>query len=69
MPKLSRLTLDHCHTITGQILQHVLNADNELTVLRVWSCLNITKCLHTELVHHIKNEYLDVFFEWFEYDD
>lgn len=69
MPKLSHLTLDHCHTITGQILQHVLNADNELTVLRVWNCLNITKCLHTELVHHIKNENLDVYFEWFEYDD
>ncbi|XP_023711442.1 uncharacterized protein LOC111866586 isoform X3 [Cryptotermes secundus] len=69
MPKLSHLTLDHCHTITGKVLQHVLNADNELTVLRVWSCLNITKCIHTELVHHIKNENLDVYFEWFEYDD
>jgi hypothetical protein len=66
MPKLSHLTLDHCHTITGQSLQHVLNANNELTVLRVWNCLHINKCLHTELVHHIKNENLDLYFEWFE---
>ncbi|XP_021933194.1 uncharacterized protein LOC110836380 isoform X2 [Zootermopsis nevadensis] len=64
MPKLSHLTLDNCHTITGQSLQHVLDADNELAVLRVWSCLNITKLLHIELVHRIKNENLDVYFEW-----
>ncbi|XP_069694168.1 F-box/LRR-repeat protein 2-like isoform X5 [Periplaneta americana] len=69
MPKLSHVTLDHCHKITGQSLQRLLDAENELAVLRVWSCLNITKYLNLELSHHIKNENLDVYFEWFEYDD
>lgn len=69
MPKLSHLTLDSCHTITGQSLQHALHAHNELTVLRVWSCLNINKLLHTEFVQCIKNENLDVYFEWYEYNE
>lgn len=69
MPKLSHFTLDHCHAITGESLHHVLSADNELAVLRVWSCINITKFQHVELVHRIKDENLDVYLEWFGYDD
>jgi hypothetical protein len=69
MKKLSHLTLDHCHVITGQSLQSLLDAENELAVLRVWSCLNITKFLNIELVHRIRNENLDVYFEWFEYEE
>lgn len=69
MPKLSHFTLDHCHVITGECLHHILSADNELTVLRIWSCINITKCQHIELLHRIKDENLDVYLEWFGYDD
>ena len=69
MPKLCHFTLDHCHTITGESLHHILSADNELTVLRIWSCVNITKCRYIELLHRIKDENLDVYLEWFGYDD
>ncbi|PSN56411.1 hypothetical protein C0J52_09527, partial [Blattella germanica] len=51
------------------ILQQLLDAENELAVLRVWSCRNITKFLNIELIHRIKDENLDVYFEWFEYEE
>ncbi|KAK7793601.1 hypothetical protein R5R35_011115 [Gryllus longicercus] len=69
MKKLSHLTLDHCHAITGDFLHHLLNSENELTVIRLWSCLNITKYTNSELSRRICDENMDVYLEWFQYEE
>ncbi|XP_066995283.1 uncharacterized protein [Anabrus simplex] len=69
MKKLSHLTLDHCHALSGRIIHQLLDATNELAVLRIWSCLNITKTHNSELSHRICEENLDVYLEWFPYEE
>ena len=68
MKHLSHLTLDHCHGVTADSLNYLLDSDNELTVLRIWSCAAITK-LHSILIsQRIEQENMDVYFEWFQYN-
>lgn len=69
MKQLSHLTLDHCHCLTNASLQWILDSDNKLTVLRIWSCCRITKEVKNHISNRILNENMDVYFEWFQLDD
>lgn len=65
MKKLSHLTLDHCHGVSPQLVHRVLDADNEITIVRVWSCCQITKAHNAELARRISDENMDVYLDWF----
>lgn len=69
MPSLSHLTLDHCHNVSPQVVHQVLDAHNELTMLRVWSCCQITKVHNAEFAKRISLENMNVYLEWFAYND
>uniref|UniRef100_A0A1B6D6M4 F-box domain-containing protein n=1 Tax=Clastoptera arizonana TaxID=38151 RepID=A0A1B6D6M4_9HEMI len=65
MKKLSHITLDHCHNVTMSTLHDLLDKDNELNVLRVWSCASINKTHSLQISQRLMNENMDIYFEWF----
>ncbi|XP_071439059.1 uncharacterized protein [Hetaerina americana] len=69
MRHLSHLTLDHCHGITNATVHFILDADNELTMLRIWSCYRITKEAKNYITHRIMDENMDIYFDWFPVDE
>lgn len=69
MKQLSHLTLDHCHGISPLLVHQILGADNNLTMLRFWSCCQINKSHSTEFSKRINSENMNVYFEWFAYND
>lgn len=69
MKKLSHLTLDHCHGVSPQLVHHVLDAENELTMLRLWSCCQIHKNHNIEFSKRICSENMNVYLEWFAFND
>ncbi|KAK3909480.1 F-box/LRR-repeat protein 2 [Frankliniella fusca] len=69
MKLLSHLTLDHCHGVSPHLVHQVLDADNELTMLRIWSCCQINKIHNGEFVARICEENMNVYLEWFACND
>ncbi|KAG8282112.1 hypothetical protein J6590_043657 [Homalodisca vitripennis] len=67
MEMLSHLTVNHCHGVTMATIESVLDAKNDLNVLRVWSCASITRLHSVQVSQRISEENLDVYFEWFEF--
>ena len=41
MSQLSHVTLDNCHEVTARAIDNLLERDNDLTVLRLWSCQQV----------------------------
>ncbi|XP_046984838.1 EIN3-binding F-box protein 1-like isoform X1 [Schistocerca americana] len=69
MKNISHVTLDHCHGLTNQSLHYLLDLDNELAVIRIWCCQGINKHHNNELMRRICDENMDVYLEWFQYDE
>lgn len=68
MPRLSRLTLDSCNNVTTAALYHLLEEDNRLTLLRVWSCFFVTRQDYRDLSQYIKDHNFDLYLEWYCWD-
>ncbi|XP_050715630.1 uncharacterized protein LOC126998204 isoform X2 [Eriocheir sinensis] len=68
MPRLSRLTLDSCNNVTTAALYHLLEEDNHLTLLRVWSCFFVTRQDYRDLSQYIKDHNFDLYLEWYCWD-
>lgn len=67
MKLLSHLTLDHCHGVTLTTINSVMDAQNDLAILRVWSCAAISRVHSLLISQRISDENLDLYFEWFQY--
>ena len=39
---LESLTLDQCHSVSGDSLHDLVSADNDLQLLNIWSCRFVT---------------------------
>ncbi|XP_071544657.1 uncharacterized protein [Panulirus ornatus] len=68
MCHLSRLTIDSCQNVTACVMHHLLDVRNQLSLLRVWSCLFITKHDQNQLKQRIKDENCDVYLEWYSWN-
>ncbi|XP_046406837.1 uncharacterized protein LOC124171656 isoform X2 [Ischnura elegans] len=69
MRQLSHLTLDNCHCVTHATVHRILDADNELCMLRIWSCYRINKEANDIISQRIANENMDIYLDWFPVDD
>lgn len=69
MKELSHLTIDHCHGISVHSLHYLLDTENQLAVVRIWSCEKINKNQNNELMRRICDENMDIYLEWFQYDE
>ncbi|KAG0714017.1 hypothetical protein GWK47_001705 [Chionoecetes opilio] len=65
MHQLSRLTLDSCHNVTIASIFHLLEEDNKLTLVRLWSCFLITRQDSLNLQHYVKAHNCDLYLEWY----
>jgi len=65
MTKLSRLTLDECENVGLDLLEAVFALENELSVMRIWTCPKVRRDEQQRLQNQIKNSNLDVYLEWF----
>ncbi|XP_075219128.1 uncharacterized protein LOC142323417 isoform X3 [Lycorma delicatula] len=68
MKSLSHLTLDHCFQISSTTLNAILDAENNLSVLRVWSCPNVGKENRSQIALRIDQENMDIYFDWYQYE-
>lgn len=65
MTQLSRLILVECSNVTVQMLEGFISQENELGVLRVWSCPRVQQEEKLHLQKMIRDGNLDLYFEWF----
>ncbi|XP_022187260.2 uncharacterized protein LOC111046079 [Nilaparvata lugens] len=63
--KLSHLTLDHCHNVSFSALEYIANMDNDLSMLRIWSCESITKSVSSQVTSLIENGNMDIYFDFY----
>ena len=68
MPRLSRLTLDSCPNVSTASIYHLLEEDNKLTLLRLWSCFLITRQDSRDIQQYIKDHNCDLYLEWYCWD-
>jgi hypothetical protein len=64
LTKLKHFTANEC-SITSAALLRLLEIDNELDMVRVWSCPGVDRDSHNQIQRLIKDENLDVYFEWY----
>ena len=67
MLRLQEVVFDHCQNITVASLWHLLEQPNDLTSIQVWQCIQINQNDKDEIKRTIKEENLDVYFEWYPY--
>lgn len=65
MKELFRLTIDNCPNITACSIDHLLDMNNDLTLIRVWGCCFISKEDNIKFQKRIKEENCDLYLEWF----
>ncbi|XP_063877914.1 uncharacterized protein LOC135109934 isoform X1 [Scylla paramamosain] len=65
MPRLSRFTLDSCHNVTAASIFHLLDAENDLTLVRLWSCFLLTRQDSRDLQHYAEARNYDLYLEWY----
>lgn len=65
MKKLTRIIIVECHQVESEVISEFLLCDNNLDVVRVWSCTRIQMEQKVVLQQIIKRENLNVYFEWF----
>ncbi|XP_045121231.1 uncharacterized protein LOC123510292 [Portunus trituberculatus] len=68
MPRLSRLTLDSCHNVTASSIFHLLDAENDLTLVRLWSCFLITRQDSRHLQAYAEARNYNLYLEWYSWD-
>jgi len=67
MLRLQEVVFDHCQNITVASLWHLLEQPNDLTSIQCWQCKLINPNEKDEIKRTIKEENLDVYFEWYPY--
>ena len=67
MLRLQEVVFDHCQNITVASLWHLLEQPNDLTSIQVWQCIQINQNDKDDMKRTIKEENLDVYFEWYPY--
>ena len=67
MLRLQEVVFDHCQNITVASLWHLLEQPNDLTSIQVWQCIQVNQNDKDEIKRTIKEENLDVYFEWYPY--
>ncbi|ODM98086.1 F-box/LRR-repeat protein 20 [Orchesella cincta] len=65
MNHVGRLSLIECSNLEPAVLEEMLFRENNLEVLRVWSCPLVGADHHKHLKCKIKDANMDVYFEWF----
>ena len=67
MLRLQEVVFDHCQNITVASLWHLLEQPNDLTSIQCWQCKQINQNDKDEIKRTIKEENLEVYFEWYPY--
>ena len=67
MLRLQEVVFDHCQNITVASLWHLLEQPNDLTSIQCWQCKQINQNGKDEIKRTIKEENLEVYFEWYPY--
>ncbi|KAK3873252.1 hypothetical protein Pcinc_021725 [Petrolisthes cinctipes] len=68
MRRLSRLTLDTCHNVTSNTIHQLLDTQNNLTLVRIWSCFFISKDDYQQLLKRVDTENCDLYVEWYSWN-
>ena len=66
---LENVVLDHCENVTAKTAWKLLEQPNLMRILRIWDCKLVTKKDKDDLKKVIDEENLQLYFEWFPYNE